>query len=227
MDFSFYICTVIKTSNIMENKLSNSFEELVNTLNKYCLYQKDDEVADDIEVVRAVILEVSKRLKAIDEITKESVDKIRKYEDAVDNQNPFTMALNDYDSILNLVVEMNVLSDLSNNQAITENWGNIFQPKTIDEKLTEFYLELEKEHNDFCYDRQMGTCHVNGVMEIKYDCTPFWDNAEGISIVQYRDSDFLTSYIIPFKKPSSKEFDAFKEFYSVQVQIMINSIYKS
>ena len=210
----------------MENKLSKTFEELVNTLDKYCLYQQDDEVADDIRTMRAVIVEVNKRLTVINTMANYVSNLITVYQDAVDSKNPFTMDVNHYDRVLNLGMEMITLTDLDNNQAVEENWENVFNPKTIEDKLTDIYVDFNKIYRDFHYDSMNGTCHISNGMEISYNCTPFWDNAEGISIVQYRDSNYLTSYIIPFKKPTNEEeLEAFEEFYSVQVDIMRNSLY--
>ena len=210
-----------------ENNLIVSFDNLVFTLEKYDLYQKGDEVDLDIQLVRDNLRDLFNRLAVIEASNGEINTSIRKYQESVDLGFPFKMEVDDYDKILSRTIDIDILTDLANNQPIEENWRDMFKiEKSIDEKLTEFYIELDKNNQAFYYDDRMGTCHITLPKRVySYDCTPFWDNAEGIAVCLSQDDDVISSYVIGCKEPTNnEELEKFKTFYGLQVSLMIKGI---
>lgn len=212
----------------MENKLAVSFENLVFTMQKYDLYQKGDEVDNDIQIVMSNITEMLNRLAVIDVANERINTTIREYQGRVDKGELFKMSVEDYDKILYSTNDIEILTDFDNMQPIDEDWEGMLKiekPKTIDELLTDFYLELEKEYQHFYYDNMSGTCHIGINTEFTYDCTPFWEDAKGISVCLNKDCEPISSYIINCEEPTNAvELEKFKEFYRIQVELMIKAI---
>lgn len=214
----------------MENKLAVAFDNLVFTMQKYDLYQKGDEVDMDIETVQDTIREMLNRLSVVEvktEKIRELVDEHKKSFRLLGF--PLTMSEDECDFILNDVLDINMLIDLNERRPFDEDWEGMIKvekPKSIDEQLTDFYLELGNQYHAFWYDEMSGTCHISlEDREFSYDCTPFWEEAKGISVCLNKNDEYLTYYIIDCEEPTNVvELEKFKEFYRIQVELMIKAI---
>ena len=121
-----------------------------------------------------------------------------------------------------------IASDLDNTDCLS--WKLFSQEnKTIDEKLMEFYTELEKQEEYFECDDMSGTCHVVCSGSDKdYCCTPFWENDEDIQIQVGIDGNPILDYTIKCKCPTNDiELEEFKIFYiSIVKELISNMVVK-
>ena len=76
------------------------FNNLVETMNRYDLYQKDDEVGMALTELEQKIAEVEKRLKIVDKTASEIELAISKYTESVDSNEAFKMSVDNHDVIL-------------------------------------------------------------------------------------------------------------------------------
>lgn len=103
------------------------FNNLVELMNRYDLYQKDDEVGIALSELEQKITEVEKRLVCIDETAKEIHKSISKYTESVDKPEPFIMGVNDHDNIQRGSNDIMIACDLSDDEPIINNWYQLFE----------------------------------------------------------------------------------------------------
>jgi hypothetical protein len=109
--------------------MRKEFNELVETMKGWGLFQKDDEVDVALTNLSNKIDEVDKRIECAVRSAKESINAICKYTEDVDCQRPINMHVNDHDSILRGSSDVTVALDMGDTECIENNWYNLFSPK--------------------------------------------------------------------------------------------------
>lgn len=77
----------------------------------------------------AKIDEVEKRMDCAIRSSKEIIKAIAPYQDAVDNNSPFTMSVAHWDTINNGANDVEITLDLDDDMCVVDNWYGLFQPK--------------------------------------------------------------------------------------------------
>lgn len=114
--------------------MKKQFNELVETMKRWDLFQKDDEVDMALNDLGAKIDEVEKRIECAVRSAKEINESISKYTDDVDNSLPINMSVNDHDLIQNCSDDVRIALDLNDDMSIVDNWYNLFPTKKEDEE---------------------------------------------------------------------------------------------
>jgi hypothetical protein len=109
--------------------LRKSFNQLVGTMQKYSLYELDDEVGRDLDSLSNLISEIEKRMICVLNTSSEINDAISGYTERVDNDVAFVMSVNDHDSILRGARDIDVALDLNDSECIENNWYELFVVK--------------------------------------------------------------------------------------------------
>ena len=112
------------------------FNNLVETMNRYDLYQKDDEVGMALTELEQKITEVEKRMKCIEKCAEEINSAIGKYTERVDNNEVFVMSVNDHDSIMRGSHDIEIALDLNDKEPIENDWYGMFIPIDNEPYLT-------------------------------------------------------------------------------------------
>jgi hypothetical protein len=112
--------------------LKTTFNNLVESMKRYDLYQNDDEVGQDLDNLSKVIDEVEKRLECINKTTDDIYQTISKYTENVDKNEPFRMLVDDHDVIHRGCHDIYTAIDLEDDEPITENWYGLFETKEED-----------------------------------------------------------------------------------------------
>jgi len=100
---------------------------LVELMNRYDLYQKDDEVGDALNDLEKVITELEKRIECVTRCNKDIRGILSIYEDVVEDFELLERSINDIDIAL----------DLNDNEPIENNWYELFKPKrTIETEVS-------------------------------------------------------------------------------------------
>lgn len=116
--------------------MRKEFNELVDRLNFFDLFQNGDEVDIALTNLLNKIDEVEKRIECAVRSAKESINAICKYTEDVDCQRPINMHVNDHDSILRGSTDVKVALDMGDTECIENNWYNLFSPKESEETHT-------------------------------------------------------------------------------------------
>jgi hypothetical protein len=109
--------------------MKKEFNELVETLKRWDLYFKGDEVDIALTDLEKVIDEVEKRIECAVRSAKEINELISKYTDDVDNDLPINMSVNDHDLIQNCSNDVNIALDMDDDMCVSDNWYYLFSPK--------------------------------------------------------------------------------------------------
>ena len=109
--------------------MKKEFNELVETMKTWDLFQKDDEVDVALTNLSNKIDEVEKRIECAVRSAREINQFISKYTEDVDNHQPINMSVNDHDFILNRSNDVDIALDLGDNMCVSDNWYNLFSPK--------------------------------------------------------------------------------------------------
>jgi hypothetical protein len=109
--------------------LRGTFENLVETLKRWDLYQKDDEVDFELNELSNLIYEVEKRMQCVTNTNKDIRGILSIYEDVLSND--------DSEILQGSVNDIDIALDLSNNEPIENNWYELFKPKrTIETEVS-------------------------------------------------------------------------------------------
>ena len=111
--------------------MRKEFNELVETMKRWDLFQKDDEVDMALNDLGAKIDEVEKRIECAVRSAKEINELISKYTDDVDNGLPINMDVNDHDLIQNCSDDVRIALDLNDDMSIVDNWYNFFPKEEL------------------------------------------------------------------------------------------------
>ena len=106
--------------------MRKEFNQLVEKMNHYDLYQKDDEVGIALSELEQKITEVEKRLKIVDKTASEIELAISKYTQSVDNNETFKMSVDNHDVILRGSHDIMIACDLSDDEPIINDWYGLF-----------------------------------------------------------------------------------------------------
>lgn len=204
--------------------MKKQFENLVNILNKYDLYQVGDEVDDAIQELSKAIKEGEGRLILVSKCATDIDKVISKFTNAVDEESDRLpiITLADHDSIKMNVISIGIACDLSDDRCVKENWNNLFVDENhpVEVNLMEglignFLTELTNKIPNFYCERQSGSYFIDNNTTQVY-CTPFWEEEKDIAIdIHNIDGDLISHYKIIEEYPSTlKEFELFKENYT-------------
>lgn len=108
--------------------MKKEFNELVDTLKRWDLYFKGDEVDCALTDLEKVIDEVEKRIECAVRSAKEANKSILLYTERVDNNETFKMEVDDHDSILRGTNDVGIALDMKDTECIENNWYNLFSP---------------------------------------------------------------------------------------------------
>jgi hypothetical protein len=123
--------------------MRKEFNELVETMKRWDLFQKDDEVDMALNDLGAKIDEVEKRIECAVRSAKEINESISKYTDDVDNCLPINMSVNDHDLIQNCSDDVRIALDLNDDMSIVDNWYDLFQQPTKEEPIAVGNIEYD------------------------------------------------------------------------------------
>ena len=108
--------------------MRKQFDELVETMKRWDLYFKGDEVDCALNDLEKVIDEVEKRIICAVRSAEEANTSISKYTARVDNQESFVMSVNSHDSILRGTNDVTIALDFDEDMCVKDNWYNLFSP---------------------------------------------------------------------------------------------------
>lgn len=122
------------------------FNNLVNTLKRYDLYQIGDEVDMDLKSLENKITEVEKRLECIDKTAEEIRQSIGKYTERVDKTESFIMLVNDHDTIQRGANDILTATDLEDDEVVINNWYGLFE--STEDKVGKFFKVISNTHKE-------------------------------------------------------------------------------
>lgn len=105
------------------------FNNLVETLKRWDLYQIGDEVDMALTDMSDKIAEVEKRMECVDRTANEIRLAISNYTEKVDEPEPFIMTVANHDSILRGANDILVAIDFEDDEPIENNWYGLFEVK--------------------------------------------------------------------------------------------------
>lgn len=109
--------------------MKKEFNELVDTLKRWDLFQQGDEVDMALTDLENKIDEVEKRIECAVRSSKEINETISKYTEEIDDGSPIKMSVSDHDVIQNCSDDVRIALDLNDDMSIVDNWYNLFQVK--------------------------------------------------------------------------------------------------
>jgi len=125
--------------------MRNEFNNLVETLKTWDLYQVGDEVDIAISELESTIAEVEKRMKCIEKCAEEINEAIGGYTSRVDNNETFIMSGSDIEIIMRGSHDIEIALDLNNTEVIENNWYGLFEDKFKPRSVSEYVATLPKE----------------------------------------------------------------------------------
>lgn len=105
------------------------FDNLVETLKRWDLYQIGDEVDMALTDLSNKIAEVEKRMEIATICGVGIRTLIGKFTDQVDKNEPINLSVNDHDAILNGADDVTIALDLNDDMCIKDNWHGLFKPE--------------------------------------------------------------------------------------------------
>ena len=105
--------------------LRGTFDNLVSTMKRYDLYQKDDEVGMVLNELTNLIDEVEKRMQCVIKTNKDCKGIISIYEDVI--------SFDDFEILERSTNDIDIAMDLTDDEAITNDWYGLFAPKDDEE----------------------------------------------------------------------------------------------
>ena len=85
-----------------------------------------NEIAMAIQELESKIDEVEKRMQIATLCAKDVKTVLGKFTESVDQEIPFTMKVNEHDSIITRADDIEILMDLEDNMCVVDNWHNLF-----------------------------------------------------------------------------------------------------
>ena len=111
--------------------MRKQFNELVETMKRWDLFQKDDEVDMALNDLGDKIDEAEKRIECAVRSAKEINELISKYTEEIDDELPIKMSINDHDLIQNCSNDVRIALDLNDDMPIVDNWYNLFSKEEL------------------------------------------------------------------------------------------------
>lgn len=111
--------------------LKGTFDELVTTMQRYDLYQKDDEVGIVLNELSNFIDEVEKRIECAIRCNREIDEVVFSFVDAFEDRGETeqTLTYGQFEVMLRGVHDIDIALDLKENECIINNWYKLFKPK--------------------------------------------------------------------------------------------------
>lgn len=109
--------------------MRKQFDELVETMKRWDLYFKGDEVDCALNDLESAIDEVEKRIECAVQSADEINSLISEYTERVDKKESFVMSVNTHDEIQRCSNDVTIALDLNEDMCIKDNWYNLFSPK--------------------------------------------------------------------------------------------------
>jgi hypothetical protein len=123
--------------------MRKEFNELVETMKRWDLFHKDDEVDVALTNLSNKIDEVEKRIECAVRSANEANQSISKYTERVDESETFKMEVTDHDSILRGSNDVIIALDMGDTECVEHNWYNLFSPKESEKSFTDIWLSEE------------------------------------------------------------------------------------
>lgn len=123
--------------------MKKEFNELVDTLKRWDLFQQGDEVDMALTDLENKIDEVEKRIECAVRSAKEINETISKYTEEIDDGSPIKMSVSDHDVIQNCSDDVRIALDLNDDMSVIDNWYNLFSPIASENK---FHVENEETY---------------------------------------------------------------------------------
>jgi hypothetical protein len=130
--------------------MRKEFNELVNTLKRWDLYFKGDEVDIALTDLEKVIGEVEKRIECAVRSAKEINETISKYTEEIDDGLPIKMSVSDHDLIQNCSNDVDIALDMGEDMCVVDNWYNLFS-------LTEELKPIEVDNIEYDFPEAVFT----------------------------------------------------------------------
>ena len=189
--------------------MRKEFNELVETMKRWDLFQKDDEVDMALNDLGAKIDEVEKRIECAVRSAKEINESISKYTEEIDDELPIKMSVNDHDLIQNCSDDVRIALDLNDDMSIVDNWYDLFigiKPIDLGEvpikKKT--FMSFESSWGNIACDEDGNVIEVIGYGEgevidaenylfdiVKFDLVEYGKFCESINITMSEFDDIL------------------------------------
>ena len=111
--------------------LRGTFDNLVSTMKRYDLYQKDDEVGMELNELSNLIDEVEKRMECAIRCNREIDEVVVSFVDAFEDRGETeqTLTYGQFEVMLRGVNDIDIALDLKESECIDNNWYNLFKPK--------------------------------------------------------------------------------------------------
>ena len=109
--------------------MRKEFNELVDRLKFFDLFQKGDEVDIALTNLSNKIDEVEKRIECAVRSAREVNQFVSKYTEDVDNHIPINMSVDDHDFIINRSNDIDIALDMGDDMCVVDNWYYLFEPK--------------------------------------------------------------------------------------------------
>lgn len=106
--------------------MKKEFNKLVETLNRWDLYQVGDEVDNSLTELRNKIDEVETRIEISKKISTEINNAISEYTEFVDENQVFSMGVSQHDTIQLGSSDINIALSLDDDTCIADNWYQTF-----------------------------------------------------------------------------------------------------
>lgn len=166
--------------------MKNEFNKLVATMQKWDLYQTDDEVGMCLETLRKKIDEVENRMECARRSAREINVVISKYTQKVDGNEEFKMSVNDHDIISLGSNDVGYSLDLDETMPIIDNWYGLFteEMESIAEKEMEILMHNPSNLVAYNFSGSWGTIdtdmngyviEVHGEREINGEHNHYFD----------------------------------------------------
>jgi hypothetical protein len=109
--------------------MRDEFNNLVELMNRYDLYQKDDEVGDAISELESKITEIEKRLECARRSNQDSNSIIMKLVESYQDRGAIEEKLTygDFEVLQRGVYDVDIALNFNDNEPITENWYGLFE----------------------------------------------------------------------------------------------------
>ena len=179
--------------------MRKQFDELVETMQRWDLYFKGDEVDCALIDLGKVIDEVEKRIECAVRSAKEINETISKHTDKVDNEGFFKLNVNEHDLIQNCADDVRIALDMGEDMCIKDNWYNLFSPT---EEVVEEFASFESSWGVITCAKDGVVISVEGDLEIngernylfdiaKFDLVEFGKFCESRNITMGEADDIL------------------------------------
>lgn len=109
--------------------MRKEFNELVDRLKFFDLFQKGDEVDIALTNLSNKIDEVEKRIECAVRSAREVNQFVSKYTEDVYNHIPINMSVDDHDFIINRSNDIDIALDMGDDMCVVDNWYYLFEPK--------------------------------------------------------------------------------------------------